>query len=144
MRAEDSTLPPAYAAMSLSPGDAAYEVVLDCHGTQVALEVGDGTWESSTLAVGGVELPVVASGGWDGDGCFTADIRLIETPHTVQLRTRTDGTRLPRLARGADARSGAAPGVPCGDRPYLPRTDDTAFTGAVGNLCQRRGGRVTG
>jgi hypothetical protein len=44
------------------------------------------------FAVGGVELPVVASGGWDDDGCFSADVRIVETPHTLRLRTRTDGT----------------------------------------------------
>ena len=67
-------------------------MVLDRDGTQVRLDVGDGEWAESTFAVGGVELPVVASGGWDGDGCFSADVRLIETPHTMQVRTRTDGT----------------------------------------------------
>jgi CubicO group peptidase (beta-lactamase class C family) len=92
VRAEDSTLPPAYAAMSLTQGGTAYEVVLDCHDTQVRLDVGDGEWAYSTFAVGGVELPVLSSGGWDGDGCFSADLRLIETPHTLRLRTRTDGT----------------------------------------------------
>jgi CubicO group peptidase (beta-lactamase class C family) len=92
VRADDSTLPPAYAAMSLAPGGAAYEVVLDREGTRVRFDVGDGEWAESTFAVGGVELPVVASGGWDGDGCFAADVRLIETPHTVRLRTRPDGT----------------------------------------------------
>ena len=61
-RASDSTLPPTYAAMSLSPGDAAYEMVLDCDGTHVRLDVGDGEWAESTFAVGGVELPVVAAG----------------------------------------------------------------------------------
>ena len=91
VRADDSTLPPRYAAMNLSPGDAAHEVVLDCDGTPVRLYVGDGEWVESVFAVGGVELPVVASGGWDGEGCFSADVRLVETPHTVRLRTRPDG-----------------------------------------------------
>jgi CubicO group peptidase (beta-lactamase class C family) len=92
VRAEDSTVPPAYAAMSLTQGGTAYEVVLDCHDTQVRLDVGDGEWAPSVFAVGGVELPVVASGGWDDHGCFSADVRIVETPHTLRLRTRTDGT----------------------------------------------------
>jgi CubicO group peptidase (beta-lactamase class C family) len=92
VRAEDSTLPPGYAALSLAPGGAAHEVVLDYHDSTVALDVGDGTWAPSTFALGGVELPIVASGGWDGDGCFRADLRLIETPHTIRVRTRADGT----------------------------------------------------
>ena len=92
-RADDSQLPPAYAGMRLEPGTAAaYRVVLEAHGTQVGLEVGDGTWAESMLAVGGVELPVVSSGGWDAEGSFSADLRLIETPHSLQVRTRPDGT----------------------------------------------------
>jgi len=92
VRADDSTLSPAYAAMSLGAGDTAHEVVLDREGTQVRLQVGDGEWPESTFAVGGVELPVVASGGWDADGRFSADVRFIETPHTLRLRTSRDGT----------------------------------------------------
>lgn len=92
VRADDSTLPPEYAGMSLAPGGTAYEVVLECQGAQVRLDVGDGEWASSTFAVGGVELPVLAAGGWDGEGCFSADVRLIETPHTLRVRTRPDGT----------------------------------------------------
>lgn len=92
-RAADSQLPPSYGAVRLEPGDAApYRVVLDVHGTPVGIDVGDGAWAESTLAVGGVELPVVASGGWDAQGCFSADMRLVETPHTVELRSRPDGT----------------------------------------------------
>jgi CubicO group peptidase (beta-lactamase class C family) len=93
VRSDDSTLPDSYGAVRLEPGDAAaYRVVLEAHGTQAGIDVGDGAWAESTFAVGGVELPVVASGGWDADGSFSADVRLIETPHTVRLRTRADGT----------------------------------------------------
>jgi CubicO group peptidase (beta-lactamase class C family) len=92
VRADDSTLPDTYGAVSLAPGGTAYEVVVHCHDTQVRLDVGDGEWAFSTFAVGGVELPVMSSGGWEGDGCFAVDVRLIETPHTLRLRTRTDGT----------------------------------------------------
>jgi hypothetical protein len=93
VRSDDSTLPDSYGAVRLEPGDAAaYRVVLEAHGTQAGIDVGDGAWAESTFAVGGVELPVVASGGWDAHGSFSADVRLIETPHTVRLRTRADGT----------------------------------------------------
>lgn len=92
-RSDDSQLPPAYAGMRLEPGTAAaYRVVLDVHGTQVGLDVGDGTWAESVLAVGGVELPVVSSGGWDAEGSFAADLRLVETPHRLRVRSRPDGT----------------------------------------------------
>jgi hypothetical protein len=35
---------------------------------------------------------VAASGGWTADGRFRADLRIIETPHTVTVRTDQDGT----------------------------------------------------
>lgn len=100
MRSADSTLPEAYAAVRLTRvadgggacGRAPHELVLDAHGEKVPVLVGDGEWLESTLAVGGRELPVLAAGGWDADGGFAADLRLIETPHTVQVRTRADGT----------------------------------------------------
>ena len=93
VRSADSTLPEAYAAMRLErDGDGAYRLVLDAHGTEVGVQVGEGTWLESSLTVSGRELPVVAAGGWDGPGLFAADIRLIETPHTIRLRTRPDGT----------------------------------------------------
>jgi CubicO group peptidase (beta-lactamase class C family) len=92
-RSEDSQLPRAYAAVSLRPGSAAaYEVGLDRQGTPATIDVGDGTWAESMMALGGVELPVAAAGGWDGQGGFTADLRLIDTPHTIRLRARPDGT----------------------------------------------------
>ena len=91
-RSADSALPAAYGAASLTRAGAAYELVLDRDGTKVPLAVGDGEWVESVLAVQGAELPVVASGGWQEDGTFAADLRLIETPHTVRIRTRTDGT----------------------------------------------------
>ncbi|WP_406831984.1 serine hydrolase domain-containing protein [Pedococcus sp. KACC 23699] len=91
-RSADSALPPAYGTASLTRVGAAYELVLDRDGTKVPLAVGDGEWVESVLAVRGAELPVVAAGGWQADGTFAADLRLIETPHTVRIRTRTDGT----------------------------------------------------
>lgn len=91
-RAGDSTLPEAYGAVSVTRSGAAYELVLEHDGTKAPITVGDGAWTESVLAVDGAELPVVAAGGWQEDGMFTADLRLIETPHSVQVRTHTDGT----------------------------------------------------
>jgi hypothetical protein len=70
----------------------AYRLTVDGHGTPVPLLVGDGVWLESSLAVAGCELPVAASGGWDAQGCFAADLRIVETPHTIRVRTRGDGT----------------------------------------------------
>jgi CubicO group peptidase (beta-lactamase class C family) len=93
VRSPDSDLPEAYAAVRLTrAGDAAYRLTLEVHGDEVTLDVGDGCWRESTLAAGGRELPVVAAGGWDAEGAFAADLRLVETPHRVHVRTRADGT----------------------------------------------------
>jgi CubicO group peptidase (beta-lactamase class C family) len=99
VRSPDSTLPESYAAVRLEPqgsgaagAGTAYRLTLDVRGTQVPVVVGDGEWLESSLEVDGRELPVAGSGGWDTQGCFTADLRLVETPHTVRVRTREDGT----------------------------------------------------
>jgi hypothetical protein len=45
--------------------------------------IGDGEWlESRWPTPRGPELSVVASGAWR-DGVFAAELRLIETPHTI-------------------------------------------------------------
>ena len=67
-------------------------LTLDAHGAAVPLRVGEGQWSESVLAVDGAEPPVVAAGGWTADGTFEADVRLIETPHTIRLRSSADGT----------------------------------------------------
>ncbi|NNF56443.1 MAG: beta-lactamase family protein, partial [Acidimicrobiales bacterium] len=92
-RSRVSTLPEAYRAVAITQGGAApYELVLNHHGTQVPVAVGDGEWAMSVLELQGAELPVATAGGWQEDGTFAADMRLIETPHTVQVRTRIDGS----------------------------------------------------
>ena len=73
-------------------GPAAGRLTLEAHGTTVTIDVGDGHWVDTRLTVGDVELVVAASGGWTAEGTFEADLRLVETPHRVLVRTRHDGT----------------------------------------------------
>jgi CubicO group peptidase (beta-lactamase class C family) len=96
-RAPDSQLPEAYAAVRLarapSPaGHPAHDLVLEAHDQEVLVRVGDGEWLESTATVAGRSLPVAAAGGWDGDGGFRAELRLVTTPHRVLLHGRPDGT----------------------------------------------------
>ncbi|HET8766416.1 MAG TPA: serine hydrolase domain-containing protein [Pedococcus sp.] len=79
-------------AVSDGRAGTAYRLTLEAHGTTATVDVGDGHWVDTRLTVGDVELVVAASGGWTGDGTFEADLRLVETPHRVQVRTRPDGT----------------------------------------------------
>jgi CubicO group peptidase (beta-lactamase class C family) len=97
LRAPESELPESYAAVRLaraaSPaGHAAYDLVLEAHGHDALVRVGDGRWEESSLAVDGVTLPVAAAGGWDERGEFRAELRLVETPHRVLVHGRHDGS----------------------------------------------------
>jgi CubicO group peptidase (beta-lactamase class C family) len=62
------------------------------HGAAHQMSVGDGRWTESALTRDGWVLPVVASGGWTADGGFEADVRVIETPHTIQVRATRAGT----------------------------------------------------
>ena len=129
VRSPDSTLPEAYAAVQLTrEGDGAeggdhtaYRLTFDAHGTQVPVVVGDGAWLESSLSVAGRELPIVASGGWDGQGCFAADLRIVETPHTIRVRTRGDGTV--QLAWREVPQVGADPLVLATRGPAMPPQD---------------------
>ncbi|MFN8099227.1 MAG: serine hydrolase domain-containing protein [Dermatophilaceae bacterium] len=65
----------------------------DEHPQAISLTVGDGAWLPGELTAYGRMLPVAASGGWTGAG-FAADIRMIETSHTIELRTQRDRATL--------------------------------------------------
>ncbi|AYF97488.1 serine hydrolase domain-containing protein [Protaetiibacter intestinalis] len=54
---------------------------------ELVVPVGIGEWVES--APDGV--PIAAAGGWDGDG-FAAEVLFLETPHTLHLACRADGT----------------------------------------------------
>ncbi|CCH71859.1 conserved hypothetical protein [Nostocoides australiense Ben110] len=63
-----------------------WELTLTRDGTDLTLAVGAGAWAESEWRADGIRLPLVAAGGGTGDGGFAAQIRLVETPHTVHLR----------------------------------------------------------
>lgn len=63
-----------------------WELTLTRDGTDLTLAVGAGSWAESEWRADGIRLPLVAAGGGTGDGGFAAQIRLVETPHTVHLR----------------------------------------------------------
>lgn len=53
-------------------------------GGSVPVTVGNGRWQESALVYQSGRLPVVASGGW-AEGVFRAEVRVIETPHTIRV-----------------------------------------------------------
>lgn len=70
------------------------EVTLVRDDVDLRLSVGDGAWVDGTIAVDGARLPVSASGGWDADGGYRAEVRLIETPHSFQVHAGPAGALL--------------------------------------------------
>ena len=73
------------------------------------LPIGAGEWLEGRLTYPVGELPVVASGGWNGD-VFTAELRLIETPHSATLRVSDGGARC-RLTWRQQPLTGPDPGA---------------------------------
>ena len=82
-RAASSQLPEAFSSATLEPSDDGHVLLLAHPAGTLVTRIGDGEWlESRWPTPLGPELPVVASGAWR-DGVFVAELRLIETPHTV-------------------------------------------------------------
>ena len=86
VRHKASQLPPDYRGASLeATADGHHLLTLGHLAGDLVTVVGDGQWEESRWATpAGPDLPVVASGAWR-DGVFRAQLRLVETPHTIEL-----------------------------------------------------------
>ncbi|MFT4218421.1 MAG: serine hydrolase domain-containing protein [Micropruina sp.] len=84
LRHEASQLPRSYRAVTLATTPGGHHLLtIDHPDGDLVTVVGDGQWlESRWATPAGPELPVVASGAWRR-GVFTAQLRLIETPHTI-------------------------------------------------------------
>lgn len=86
-RHPDSQLPAAFASISVQTTPGGHHVLGLQHATQGNLitVIGDGEWlESTWPSPWGPQLALAASGGWRDD-TFTAELRLVETPHTIDL-----------------------------------------------------------
>ncbi|MFT4293927.1 MAG: serine hydrolase domain-containing protein [Micropruina sp.] len=97
LRDAASQLPEAFGAVSLETTQGGHHLLRIEHPAgELVTVVGDGQWlESRWPTPQGPELAVVASGAWQGD-VFTAQLRLVETPHTilVDLDTASGTARL--------------------------------------------------
>lgn len=85
-RHPESQLPPSYAAASVERTEGGHHLLRFEHPSgELATVVGDGQWlESQWPTPFGPELPIAASGGWQ-HGVFRAELRVVETPHTINL-----------------------------------------------------------
>lgn len=83
-RHPESQLPADYAAARLDIGaDGGHVLTIEHPAGDLITAVGDGAWlESHWPTPPGPEVAVVASGAW-ADGVFTAQLRLVETPHAI-------------------------------------------------------------
>lgn len=93
-RGPGSTLPNAYAGLVVDRGPAsasgpesgtAWVLRLDRVGGGVEVTAGDGWWASSRVAFGDGVLAVEAAAGWFDAGRFRAELRLVDSPHTVVI-----------------------------------------------------------
>lgn len=86
-----SQLPEAFGAVTLETSPGGHHLLrIDHPAGELVTVVGDGQWlESRWATPAGPELAVVSSGAWHG-GVFTAQLRLIETPHTILLDLDAD------------------------------------------------------
>lgn len=63
-------------------------------GGDLTFSVGNGAWVDSEATVEAIRLPASASGGWDADGGFSAEVRLVETPHSFRVTAGPGGALL--------------------------------------------------
>jgi CubicO group peptidase (beta-lactamase class C family) len=93
-RGRDSSLPDSYTGLEVRPsadGAAGHDWLLRLgrDGGTVEVPAGDGRWVSSRVPFGPGDLAVEAGAGWVGEGRFRAELRLVETPHTLVLEGDT-------------------------------------------------------
>lgn len=82
-----SQLPEEFGPVTLEVADDGAHLLRIGHPSgELVSVVGDGRWSASRWPTPrGPELAVVASGAWS-DGIFGAQLRLVETPHTILVR----------------------------------------------------------
>ena len=91
-----SQVPADYCAATLEPTDEGHLLRLDHPAGALITKVGDGQWlESAWRSDLGPEVLISASGAWV-EGVFKAELRLVETPHTmlVELAPALGAVRL--------------------------------------------------
>lgn len=89
-RDPSSQLPAAFSAVTVEPADDGHVLTFDHPDGDLVTRLGDGRWlDSSWSTDQGPEVVVAASGGWR-DGTFNAELRLVETPHTMLVELDPD------------------------------------------------------
>ncbi|MEA4944816.1 MAG: serine hydrolase domain-containing protein [Propionicimonas sp.] len=86
LRDPASQLPATYRSAALEVStDGHHRLRIDHPAAELVTEIGDGCWlESRWPTPSGPDLALAASGAWR-DGVFVAQLRLVETPHTILL-----------------------------------------------------------
>ncbi|MBK8447933.1 MAG: beta-lactamase family protein [Micropruina sp.] len=91
VRHPQSQLPETYAAVRLRTTEGGHQVlVLEHADGELVTTIGNGEWLDSSWATRwGPQLRIAASGAWR-DGVFRAQLRLVETPHTILVELHPD------------------------------------------------------
>ena len=76
----------------MSQADGGWVLRIAEPGNGLAFPVGPGRWAVSTPAdEHGQEIPVAASGGWDGPDRLQVEVIFLETPHRMSLTLYRSG-----------------------------------------------------
>lgn len=96
-----SELPDSYTRLAVARTASGFDLTITVDGADVTLAAGAGSWVDGVFTVGAGALPTAATAGWH-DGRFRAAIRLVETPHTLNIDANIDANV------DADAAAGTA------------------------------------
>jgi CubicO group peptidase (beta-lactamase class C family) len=84
-RASASTLPESYSGLQVESTGDGWLLRLRRGSETLDIPAGDGRWVASRAAFGSGDLAVRAAAGWVDADRFSAELRLVETPHTLRL-----------------------------------------------------------
>lgn len=82
-----SDLPETYSRLDVERTGAGFDLTFSVDGADVTIPAAIGSWADGTLTVDRGALPTSATAGWN-DGLFRATVRLVETPHTLNVEAQ--------------------------------------------------------
>lgn len=88
---EDAPAVPQVTDLTAGRGSDGFAVEFSTEGARASV-LAPADWGRQRLAIGDVEVPVAARAGAEADGSLRVELTFTETPHTLRLRLRPDGT----------------------------------------------------
>lgn len=88
---EDAPALPEVAEVEAERTDDGFAVGLTTEGSRVTVHAAS-DWRRQQVAIAGADVPVAARAGAGADGALAIELTFTETPHTLRLRLRPDGS----------------------------------------------------